>query len=261
MNSGNRRRGLHISAYDGAIAFLKQETKKYPQIISFFLRGSNAYGAEQIPGWSDIDATIVVKDVSAKTMRILRRICGRFKDAFPAVQLSLTVVETKDTLYTNPLHHHGVKPVSYNFELARQMGKKIPFTLTDDAVRLSAVYRYYEILHDFRRACVNNQRFSAPIVARGFHRLALFLRTQVEILRPDLVQKTGKVQVRNHIQLLRPANLVRGFLKKYDVVRKNWGQIQKSDMQAYGEYLTDMFNKTHRAFLPKLIKQGKRYCR
>lgn len=252
-----------IRENDRAIAFLKQQAKKRPQIDSFFLRGSNAYGASQVPGWSDIDATMVVKDAGAGTMRVLRSICGEFRKAFPGTQLSLTVVEAKDTPYTNPLHHHGVKPVSYNFELARHIGKKIPFTLTEDAVRLSAVYRYYEILHDFRRACVNNPRFTAQMVARGFHRLALFLRTQVEILRPDLVQETGKVQVRNHMQLLRPTSLVRSFFKRYDTVRKNWELIQKDDaqVQAQGEYLTDLFNATHQAFLPRLIRLGKGYCR
>jgi len=101
------------------------------------------------------------------------------------------------------------------------------------------------------------------VVARGFHRLALFLRTQVEILRPDLVQEMGKVQVRDHLPLLRPAGLVRSFFKRYDAVRKNWEQIQKNDacVQAQGEYLADLFNATHNAFLPKLIKQGKGYCR
>ena len=45
-----------------AIAFLKYQAKKHAQIRSFLLRGSNAYGAEQVPGWSDIDTTMVVKD-------------------------------------------------------------------------------------------------------------------------------------------------------------------------------------------------------
>ncbi len=192
MSAGSNVKGKCTRMHEEAITFLRRQAKKSHQINDFFLRGSNAYGAEQIPGWSDVDATMIVKDASARTMCVLRNMCDRFRRVFPKVPLSLTVVEAKDTPYTNPLHHHGVKPISYNFELARQWGNKIPFSLSEDAVRLSAIYRYYEILHDFRRACVNNHHFTAPIIARGFHRLALFLRTQVEILRPDMVHKTGK---------------------------------------------------------------------
>ena len=236
--------------------------KKYKLQESIKIHGSIFYGAPLTPYWSDIDATITVKSATKEVLANVRKMKCEYLSKYPEIPLSLTVLEDCDTYENNYFHHHGVKPMSYNSELALQCGHDIPYKQHFHVMRTSSVYRYYEILFTFRRAVINNPKFTASIVSSGYHRLSRFLRTQAEILHPEMVSELGKIFERNVISILKPKTVITQFFKKFDTTKESWEKIRLNEklLQKHGEYLIETFAQVHEAFLPRLKELGEQYA-
>lgn len=236
--------------------------KKYKLQEAVHIHGSIFYGAPLTPYWSDIDATVSVKSATKEVLGRVRKMKAEYLSKYPEIPLSLTVLEEADSFENNYFHHHGVKPMSYNSELALQCGHDIPFKYHFHVERTSSVYRYYEILFTFRRGVINNPKFTANMVSSGYHRLSRFLRTQAEILHPEMVLELGKIFERNVICMLRPKNVINKFFKNFDSTKLNWERIRLDDaeIQKQGEYLIETFARVHEAFLPRLKELGEQYA-
>jgi hypothetical protein len=237
-----------------AIKIFFEVAKKHNFGDKALIRGSAFLGAELTPFWSDLDVTLLVDEADGKTLNAIKEMKAEYSERCPAIGLSVTTVDLSDGFETNPFFHLGVKPLSYNYIVAKQESKVVTQKMNLDALRESSVYNYYEIIYTFRRDVINNKEFTADLVAKGYHRLCYLLRRQVEILQPKLIIQLGKVPEREFLNVLEPRADVEEFFRSYDDTKANWEKIRqnKALLSVHRQYLADTFCKIHKAFLPKL---------
>lgn len=265
-NSDNQQKNAQ-KEFDTATRFLQDLLSKHTE-LKLIIRGSNTFTSDKILYWSDIDASIITPAANSTVLRKCSNIYKQFKDAYPHIKLSLTVVNQNDKISLNPLHHHGIKPISYNYELVTQVTDEgydaIKYDLDTNVIRISSIYRYYEILYTFRKEFLKHtQEHSFETICEWFHRLARFIRTQIEILKPDLIKKHAKILERQHSHLLNNQEIIANFFTKYDSVRQNWPELKNdaTSLTQLADYLADTFDKLHESFLHQLKLISKEYIR
>lgn len=255
---------------DSSIKF-KEAVKQLKDLVDkkeglrLVIRGSHNYDSRKLEEWSDIDATFV-KDRGNDSIKVIRQIYNKFNERYPSIRLAVTVVDEEDNMEDNAFHHHGVKPVAYNYEIAQQIEKdgfeEIPHNLREDLIRISSVYRYYQILHSFRRTLATLDRPPSPrVVSKALHRASRLLRTQLEIDNPSLVKKEGKIHEQEHVSDLVTPERASSFFAFYSNTKENWENIrEKPDrLDEIMEQIADTIEHFHHGFLPKLKEIGERY--
>lgn len=208
--------------YLDALNFIKHNLLKNSNIIEVLTKGSLHNFEEKVPYWSDIDISIITHSTSHELYIFLQECYSTFIEKYPEIKLSLTLVNKKDNLHTNCLHHHGIKPISFNFELKSQnmtffSKMSIP---NKDSIRMSSIYRYYEILYDFRKSIIQNKISDKEFVTKYFHRASRFIRTQFEILRPDLLYSKSIINEEASVKDFNYEEIVKDFFQKKNCKRK-----------------------------------------
>jgi len=258
---------------DSAVQDLNRILTKYGLEDHVTLNGSLSHDAVLEPFWSDIDISIKLSMVDCETLKRVESARTEYMQSHPEFPLSVTVMDVEDSYLDNYFHHHGVKPLAYNYELAKNRNEEIPFKMSLDVLCASSVYRYYEILYTFRRAVVKSEISKPDQIALGYHRLSRMVRTFIEILHPEEVLRTGKINEREYVSSCGSQHLLdhenpfpqkkplEDFFSMFEKTRKDWQAIRKDPqkLKEHAEYLIETFNSVHRAFLPFLKKLGETY--
>lgn len=252
---------IFLKAFD----FLKQNILESSDVIDILVKGSLNTSENKLPYWSDLDISVIVKNTSYKIYLHLQNCYSSFKEKYPEIKLSLTLINEKDNLHTNCLHHHGIKPIAFNFELKTQnknenYSSKISRP-NKDAIILSSIYRYYEILYDFRKNTIQNKISDIEFVNKYFHRASRFIRTQFEILKPELLYENGIINEELLVKKFKYENVVGDFFEIKKNVRTDWLAIisDKRKLEDYKIYLIKFIDELNDFFIPQLTIISKRY--
>ncbi|MFW5891642.1 MAG: hypothetical protein ACOCUI_05435 [bacterium] len=252
---------IFLNAFD----FLKQNLLEKSDILDILVKGSLNTAENKLPYWSDLDISIIVKNISYNLYLHLQNCYSSFKEKYPEIKLSLTLINEKDNLQTNCLHHHGIKPIAFNFELKTQnKNEKYSSKMSipnKDAIILSSIYRYYEILYDFRKTTIQNKISDIEFVNKYFHRASRFIRTQFEILNPELLYENSIINEESLIKTFNYENIVGEFFEIKKNVRKEWLDIisDNKKIEDYKIYLIKFIDELNDFFIPQLIIISKRY--
>lgn len=140
-------------ALAAAIELFQAHAPRVPQFVRAFVRGTGANEDQFVPGWSDLDLSIVLRSIERDARRQLRALFALLARKFGG-KVSLTVVTEADFL--RYYHHHGSKPVHYTHRLqAEHYGVdavRAPHARLDppSALQLDALYNIAYLVHDLR---------------------------------------------------------------------------------------------------------------
>lgn len=255
----------HNQYFLKAFDFLKYNLLKNSNILDILVKGSLNTNENKLPYWSDLDISLIVEETPYNLYLHLQDCYSLFKQNYPEIKLSLTLINKIDNLQTNCLHHQGIKPISFNFELKTQNENenysskmKIP---NRDAIVLSSIYRYYEILYDFRKNIIQNKLSDIEFVNKYFHRASRLIRTQFEILKPELLYETSVINEESYIKQFKYEHIVKDFFEIKKEVRTNWLTLMSDQkkLKKYKKYLIKFIDQMNDYFIPHLIKLSKRY--
>ncbi len=84
--------------------------KREEGVVDILIRGTSNSLTEIVPGWSDIDLSLVVRNLNAATMQNIKNGVRAVKE-ISNFKVSVTVVTEQD--YLAQYHHHGIKPMYY----------------------------------------------------------------------------------------------------------------------------------------------------
>ena len=147
-------KNMNRKVFEEAIALFEIEGKKIQGVYDLLLRGGSAIkGHVYIDNWSDLDLSVIVEQISEKTLDSISDLYQKIKKIFP-YKLSITLVTKKDFL--NSYHHHGIKPIHYRMNLHNSsislLQKKI-FEISSPPYEMLKVDCFYHIgylVHDLR---------------------------------------------------------------------------------------------------------------
>ncbi|MHA1678903.1 MAG: hypothetical protein ACTSW3_09015 [Promethearchaeota archaeon] len=246
---------------------LKNNLLRIKGIEDIIVKGSLNRSQSKLPYWSDLDISAITKKTSFEQYTHLSNCYSLFKKKYPKIKLSLTLINEKDNLQTNCLHHHGIKPIAFNFELRTQNNNSYFSSKMSqpnkDAIVLNSVYRYYEILYDFRKNVIQNKISDIEFVSKYFHRASRFIRTQFEILKPELFKEKNIIDEEYFVKDFNYEAIVKDFFEIKRDVRKNWLNIINDDerLKYFKKYLIEKIEDLNDYFIPKLIKISKGYSK
>ncbi|WP_010304329.1 NUDIX hydrolase [Candidatus Odyssella thessalonicensis] len=176
--------------FSKAVEVFKSEGKFIPGIVDLLVRGTGATEESQFDHLSDLDLSVIVKEVSANVLKKVSGVYNKIKEDFP-YKLSITVVSQKE--YISNYHHHGIKPLTYSYSLPSTskslLGNLIlqRNALSSHDFKLDTVANMSYLIHDLRQRRIklnpkeqeHCHEFLAHITKRAKHfiRNALFLHT------------------------------------------------------------------------------------
>lgn len=254
----------HDQRFFEAFRFLEDYLKGEKYIKDIIVKGSLNSSQPKLPHWSDLDITIVVEKTSIKLYDFLSEVYSLFKKNYPEIKLSLTPINEEDNLQANCLHHHGIKPIAFNYELKTQNKNPLYSSMSlpnKDAVRLSSTYRYYEILYDFRKTVIQNNISLVEFVNKYFHRASRFIRTHFEIINPNLLRDESMIDESLFIKEYDYEQVVGNFFELNKYVRDNWMNIIEDEdkLRHYKDYIIMLIEKLNDHFIPIMVMISKEY--
>lgn len=189
-------------------------------------------------GWSDIDVTVVVKEVDFDVLHGIaqiydeQNIVSRYELDFGAIPLDLLIVSEFD-LTSNPWHHHGDKPLAYNRQLSdaisvKNMVYNPPQPDNPDPNRLDSFYRLSLLIHNLRRTIIETNQLEQNIDGLCVHSLKrgrLIIKSGLEVFgeygyNSSLIEQVFSPQVAS-------------FAAQIDDIRDGWAEREKqtNDLQ------------------------------
>lgn len=230
------------------------------QGAKLLVRGSSAYGASFINEWSDIDVSILFEKLSIEKMRFVRQLYSDHRHRSPNIKLSITPFDKLDTPSINPLHHHGIKPITYTIELAQQFEDNPYFLLSHGNVGINYIqadtlYRYYEMYYKMLADYYKSDN-RPQVIAEAWHRLARMIRSCLEILNSELIPEKGKINEFQQYDKLPFAQLAAEILNRYQTMRAAWTEMGAMEKVESQEIAVGFVIELHHEFIKTIGRLG-----
>lgn len=237
-----------LNEYEQAINYFKKEGATISDLDDLLIRGTGNAITNLMPGWSDIDFSIIVKKLTSKNRKEIRNLICYLKQRY-SFKISVTVVTQTD--FESKYHYHGAKPLYYGEQaknadsLLKKKSAYIP-KFPETQLLISDCYSDLAYLvHDLRKqyfargsSVADLQKFAQHLVKRTKH-----------IIRNSIVSLTGKVQkpiVLNDVHAFFPKTN-KELLQVLTRTKHSWAEISEDTKKLEGiiEFIMEQVDVIH----------------
>lgn len=230
---------IETNEYKKSVNDLLTMSKDLDGLYDILLRGT--INNEIVPGWSDIDLTIVLEKINSKTLSQVRQIYLKLKKIY-SFKISITIVSINDI--KNTFHHHGIKPILYNQQLCSAKSlfnkeynfKKIP----EDINKIDILAHLSYLIHNLRleyRKCDDSLEAKSGFCIHLIKRAKHVIRHSIQLYNQSVIDEEINMELYNkHF-----SHISKDFPDRIAYFKRNWKDIS-NEMTLIDANISETFN-------------------